>query len=200
MKSPSDFSSRLLEFDPQTPTDRARFDETARQLFDRKLSAKDWFWMIVMGVGGLAGGSVCGLLAATEPVGMPTRTRVALAALACVGLFWAAFSASILRRGAINSAVHGAVAAKMGLLFSLGAAVLLGAMSIAGVGGHPAAGLAILAVVPLILASIVVIGREVRQAELRVQQRLLEIEHRLARLAARSSGSNENVTTTSVPS
>jgi hypothetical protein len=185
MKTPtSDFSDRLLELDPPAPVDRTKFDEAARQLFERRLTAKDWFWMIVTGVGGLAGGVVCGLLAATEPAGTPTRTRVALAALAGVGLFWAAFSASVIRRGTINSALHGAIAGKLGFTFSLLSAVFIGAMSLAGFGGSPATGLAILAVIPLVLAAVVVIGREIRQAELRTQQRLLEIEYRVARLAA----------------
>lgn len=183
MTTQSDLSPGLLNLDPPPRAD-VRLDAAARELFDRKLTPKDWFWMIVMGGGGLGGGAVCGLLAATEPAGMPTRTRVALAALACVGLFWATFSAAIMRRGTINSAVHGAIAAKMGFLFSLLAAVFIGGMSLAGVGGTPAVGLAILPLIPLVLASVVVIGREVRQAELRVQQRLLEIEYRLARLAA----------------
>jgi hypothetical protein len=72
----------------------------------------------------------------------------------------------------------------MGFVVSLAAAVLIGVLSLAGVGGAPAAGLLILPIVPLVLASVVVVGREVRQAELRLHERLLEIEYRLARLAA----------------
>jgi hypothetical protein len=184
MTTPPDFSNRLLELDPQTAGGRSHFEARARELFDRKLSAKDWFWMLVMGVGGLAGATVCGLLAATEPAGMPVLTRIVLAVLACIGLFWATLSATVLRRGAINTAVHGAIAAKMGFVFSLAAAVLIGVLSLAGVGGAPATGLLLLPIVPLVLASVVVVGREVRQAELRLHERLLEIEYRLARLAA----------------
>jgi hypothetical protein len=184
MTTPSEFSQRLLDLDERSTDDRAQFVDRARELFDRPLTPRDWFWMLVMGGGGLAGATVCGLLAATEPAGMPALTRAVLAVLACVGLFWAAFSGFIIRRGAINSAVHGAIAAKLGFLFSLAAAVLIGAMSLAGVGGAPSAGLALLPIVPLVLSSVVLIAREVRQAELRLQQRLLEIEYRLARLTA----------------
>jgi len=179
----SDFSDRLLDIEAPTPG-TARVEDSVRGLFERKLTATDWFWMLVMGGGGLAGATVCGLLAATEPAGVPTLTRAALAGLACIGLFWAAFSATILRRRSINSAVHGAIAAKLGFMFALVSAFVLGGMSLAGVGGSPAVGLAILPLATLVLATVVVLGREVRQAELRLQARLLEIEYRLARMAA----------------
>jgi hypothetical protein len=180
------FSDRLLNVEAAAG-ERQPVDVARRDLFERKLTAKDWFWMLVMGGGGLAGATVCGLLAATEPAGVPTLTRAVLAGLACIGLFWAAFSATILRRGSINSAVHGAIAAKLGFLFALVSAFVLGGMSLAGVGGSPAVGLAILPLATLVLATVVVLGREVRQAELRLQARLLEIEYRLARMASQQS-------------
>jgi hypothetical protein len=183
-KPSADFADRLLDLDAPRVADSAQLQERTRSLCDRPLTRADWFWSLVMGAGGLVGATVCGLLAATEPAGTPTLTRAALAVLACVGLFWAAFSATIIRRGSINSAVHGAISAKLGFVFSFVAAGLIGGMSLAGLGGSPAAGLAILPLATLILAAVVVVGREVRQAELRMQARLLEIEYRLARRAS----------------
>jgi hypothetical protein len=182
-RSKQDFANRLLDQELQPHEDRQQVDAQIRALFDRPLTRADLFWMLVMGGGGLIGATVCGLLAATEPAGTPTFTRAVLAALACVGLFWAAFSASILRRGSINSAVHGAVSAKLGFIFSFVAAMLLGGFSLAGVGAAPAVGLAILPLATLVLAAVVVLGREVNQAELRLRARLLELEFRLAQMA-----------------
>jgi hypothetical protein len=182
-RSKDDFVDRLLDQETPSHNERGDLDERVHKLFDRRLTRTDVFWMLVMGGGGLAGATVCGLLAVTEPAETPTLTRALLAALACIGLFWAAISASILRRGAINSAVHGAVAAKLGFVFSFAAAALLGGLSLAGIGGAPAAGLAILPLATLILASVVLLGREVRQVELRLQARLLELEFRLTRMA-----------------
>jgi len=181
-RSKHDFADRLL--DQEMPAgERTQLDANIHRLFDRPLTRTDVLWMCLAGGGGLIGATVCGLLAATEPAGTPTLTRVVLAALSCIGLFWTAFSASILRRGAINSAVHNAVAAKMGFVFSLAAAALIGGMSLAGFGGAPAVGLAVLPLATLVLATVVVLGREVRQAELRLQARLLELEFRLTRMA-----------------
>jgi hypothetical protein len=182
-RSKHEFVDRLLDQETLPRDERTRLDANIHRLFDRPLTRTDVFWMLVMGGGGLIGAAVCGLLAATEPAGVPTLTRAVLAALSCIGLFWAAFSASILRRGAINSAVHGAISAKLGFVFSFAAAALLGGLSLAGVGGAPAAGLVILPLATLVLAAVVMLGREVRQAELRLQARLLELEFRLTQMA-----------------
>ena len=135
-----------------------------------------------MGVGGLAGATVCGLLAATEPATMPVLTRVVLAALACIGLFWAAFSASILRRGTINSARARRDRREDGLPVLARRRRAHRRPVARRRRRRGPAGLVLLPLVTLVLATVVVIGREVRQAELRLQRRLLEIEYRLARL------------------
>jgi hypothetical protein len=175
----------LLDLEPHQPSSRQQFDEQAKRLFEQKLTAADWIRLLAMGLGGLGGAVVCGFLAATEPAETPALTRFILAALACIGLFWTVLAASLARRGA-SSSIHRAIAAKMGFLFSLAATVLIGVLSLAGVGEIPAVGLVLLPLATLLLATVVVIGHEIRQAELRLQQKLIEVEYRLARLSETS--------------
>lgn len=182
-KNPTDISERLLSLESSVASSRGPLNNDGNQMFERKLSVIDWFWMAVMGVGGLVGASVCGMLAVTEPAGMPVVTRTILASLACIGLFWAALSASVMRRGTINSAVHEALAAKMGFLFSLAAVAVLGVLSLSGVGGQAGSGIVMLPLGTLVLASVVLISHHIKQAELRLRSKLLEVEYRLALMA-----------------
>ncbi len=179
-------SRRLLDLDrDEFPAGREQYERRMAELFERKLTGPDWARLVMMGVGGLAGAAVCGGLALTEPAEMPARTRAALSLLAAIGLAWVGLAGLIFRRGAVNSAVHGAAAATMGFAFSLLATTLVGALALAGGGGGGGAGVAVvlLPVVPLVLSSVVLVVHHVRQAELRLRRDVLQVGYRLARLS-----------------
>ena len=182
-------SERLLDLDAGQPLPgREQYERRMAGLFERKLTAADWARLALMFGGGLAGAAVCGGLALTEPAEVPARTRAALSVLAVVGLSWAALAGLIFRRGAINSAVHGAAAATMGFAFSLLMTAAVGVLALTGAGRGAGAGLVLLPVVPLVLASVVFVVHHVKQAELRLRRDVLEVGYRLARQAARADG------------
>ena len=181
-------SEQLLDLDREPPlAGREQYERRMAELFEHKPTGADRARLALMLAGGLGGAAVCGGLAVTEPAEMPARTRAALAVLALVGLSWAGLAGLIVRRGAINSAVHGGAAAAMGFAFSLLATAAIGVLALARAGpGAAGAGLVLLAAVPLALASVVLVVHHVRQAELRLRRDVLEVGYRLARQAGTS--------------
>ena len=182
-----DISGPLLDLDCKQPAaGREQYEQRMAELFERKLSGGDWARLTLMLVGGLAGATVCGALALTEPAEMPTRTRIALSVLSVIGLSWVALAGVVFRRGSINSAVHSAIAVTMGFVFSLLATVAIAVLSLSGAGRDANAGLVLLPIVPLVLATVVLIVHQIKQAELRLRRDMLEIGYRLARQADRA--------------
>lgn len=184
-------SRQLLDLDPQdAPADR---DHARRMqaLFERKLSSADWARLALMGLGGIAGAVLCGSLALTEPAGVPTRTRVALAVMALLGLSWAALAGLIVRRGSVHSGVHGTAAAAMGLAYALLATAAVGVLSAAGPPRPMPPGLVLLPIAALALATVVFIVHQLRQSELRLRRDLLQIEYRLARQGEAGGGKGD---------
>ena len=183
--SGKDISGRLIDLDapPGSTPGREAFDRRVQSLFDQKLSAADWAKFVLVGVGGLAGAAVCGGLAASEPAEIPARTRIALGVLALIGLSWAAFAGVILRRGSVNSAVHGTLAARMGFAYTLLATAATGIITLSGHAKAAAAGLILLPIAAVVLAAVVLVVHHVRQSELRIRRDMLRIEYELAKLA-----------------
>lgn len=181
-RSQPNISDQLLKLDRRELAGREEYERNLQTLFDQRLSPADWARLLIMGVGGLAGAAVCGMLAVTESAA-PARTRVALAALAMIGLSWAALAGVVFRRGRIHSAVHGGAAATMGFAFSLLTVAAIGVLSLSNP-ARPAsaAGLALLPVAVLVLAAVVLVVHHLRQSELRLRRDLLGIEYRLARI------------------
>jgi hypothetical protein len=185
-------SEQLLDLDPeQPPARREQHQRRMAELFEQKLTAADRARLALMFVGGLGGATVCGALALTEPDGMPGRTRAALSVLALIGLNWAGLAGVVFRRGAINSAVHGAAAAAMGFAFSLLTTAAIGILALARPGPAASAGLVLLPAVPLVLSSVVLVVHHVRQAELRLRRDVLQTGYRLARRAEGTAGRAE---------
>jgi hypothetical protein len=113
---------------------------------------------------------------------MPTRARIALAILGLIGMTWAALAGVIVKRGSIHSAVHGTLAARLGFAFSLAAAIGIACMALSNPHATTSPALVLLPIATLTLATAVLIVHELRQSELRLRQKILESEYRLARL------------------
>lgn len=187
-RSDQNISKQLLDLDDEQPlAGHGQYKRRMAELFEQKLTAADWARVALMFVGGLGSATVCGALALTEPAEMPALMRASLSVLALIGLSWTALGGLIYRRGAINSAVHGATAAAMGFAFSLLATAAVGILALTRPDLGAGAGLVLLPLIPLVLASVVLIVHHVKQAELRLRRDVLEIGYRLARQSAASS-------------
>ena len=171
-------AGQLIDLDPPvSPAACAEHERRLAALFDRRLTALDWLRLCLMGAGGLAGATVCGALALTEPAGMPTPTRVALAVLATIGLSWAALAGLIVRRRSIHSPTHGSAAAHMGFAFTLLTAAAIAVLTLARPEKPAPAGLLLLPLAALTLAAVVLIVHHVKQAELRLRRDVLEMQY-----------------------
>jgi hypothetical protein len=174
---------QLIDLDaPASPAARAEHERRLAALFERRLTALDWIRLCLMGAGGLAGAAVCGTLALTEPAGMPTATRVALALLAAMGLSWAALAGLIVRRRSIHSATHGSAAAHTGFAFTLVTAAAIAILTLARPAQAAPAGLLLLPLAALALAAVVLVVHHVKQAELRLRRDVLEMHYAVAEL------------------
>jgi hypothetical protein len=180
----NNLSSQLLDLDApggKSPG-RADYERTLHAIFEHKLSPADWVKFSLLGLAGVAGATLCGSLAITEPETMPPATRAALGALAVIGLCWTAFAGVILRRGSVNAAVHGLAGARMGFAFTLAATIGIAFLSLANYARKPLpVGVLFLAAAPLVLASVVLIAELIRQSELRLRRDVLASEYRLMR-------------------
>lgn len=83
---------------------------------------------LVVGLGGLALAATVGLLWATEPGGLPPRTRIAFATLIAMGLAWFGFAGWALARRPLF-AVDRVIAAWLAVTFSV--LMTLGVVAIA---------------------------------------------------------------------
>jgi hypothetical protein len=124
---------------------------------------------------GLASAGVTGALLVGE-VGLPLRTRIALAVIMGVGLCWAGFAGWVLGRRRVLFATHHVVAARMAVAFS--ALFTIGVFVVGRTGGPGPTGYAVATGV----AMLVVAGVHLLRARRRVQAltaRRAELERRL---------------------
>ena len=132
---------------------------------------------LVAGLGGLAMAATIGLLWATEPGGLPQRTRIAFAAMIGIGMTWASFAGWALARRPLF-AVDRVIAAWLGVTFS--ALMTLGMVTVALMRASTAGVLACggLGVTLTVVASTVLIrARAYRRALLARRHELERQEH-----------------------
>lgn len=143
----------------------------------RQLGLRRRLGHVAAGLGGLTGATLVGMLWATEPAGLPTRTQFAFAALIVIGLAWAARSALALFRRPLF-AIDRLMAAWMALvsstLMTLGLVVIASARtSVAGLVAAGTLGLAL-----IVAAGAVLVRARAYRATLLAHRHRLELQER----------------------
>ena len=101
---------------------------------------------------------------------------------ALFGLAWAGLCVCVIKRGALDPSSHGKAAA---IFWGISIVVVTGAILFASKHTGSIAGVKAIsvAIVFLIMASVFVIHSRIQQSELKIREKLLEIEYHLAELA-----------------
>lgn len=169
---------RLLAAEPENPALRAAYERRLRAMFEVPLSPTRRVSLVVVLLAALGMAGLFAALLLTERVHWQIRTAFGVGAAFALG--WAAYSARILRRGTFRRRGDSTTAANMAFFFTIATAVFF---ALARTGDlHPFVMFGFLFVLP---AAVVLLRTVVEQSELRTQERLLELEYKLARLDER---------------
>ncbi|WDZ86411.1 hypothetical protein [Micromonospora cathayae] len=142
----------------------------------RGLSLPRRVGLLVAGLGGLAAAVTIGLLLATEPGGLPLRTRIAFLAMIGIGTAWAGFAGWALARRPLF-AVDRVIAAWLAVAFS--ALMTVGMVTVAVMRAGPAGVLAVggLGVALTVVASVLLARARAYRSALLARRHELERQH-----------------------
>ena len=164
----------LLAQDPETPALRADYERKLNAMLEVPLSPvrRTSTWLVLIAAAGMA--VLFAALLLTESV--PWKTRSAfVVGLAFAGL-WVAYAVRILRRGTYHRKLDSTTAANMAWVFSIITAVAFALLS------RQQDPFVIFGFLFLLPAAVILLRTTTEQSELRTQERLLELEYKLAQL------------------
>ncbi|BBO34485.1 hypothetical protein [Lacipirellula parvula] len=176
------FSQRLLAVEPLPPASRQQLEQELSAMFQRELSTPRRLFFGAVAIGGVISGLVCAALALTEP-DLPPLPRTALAVGSLFGVAWAVVAARIGWRGALDLKADARRIAVMAWTFTV---LMMTFFLIAGMSARdPAQGMRmIVGGLPLLIgAGVYWLNYRIENAELNAQEKLLEVELRLATLS-----------------
>jgi cation transport ATPase len=165
----------LLALEPEDPALRAEYERRLNAMLEVPLTTTRRVSTIAVAVVATAMGVLFVALVATESVPWKTQGAFALGLLFAAG--WVAYAVRILRRGTYHRRTDSTTAANMVWVFTVLTAV---AFALAAPRRDPFVIFGFLFLLP---AAVILLRTVTEQSELRTQERLLELEHKLARLA-----------------
>ena len=184
----TEFRNRLVAMEQTTPSLEENYRKEIKAMYEKKLTRPmklSWIGSGILGIGFVVLG---GTMAIIAPEGFPIVSRLMFVAGAVFGLAWAIMAAAIVKRGSINFKSHGKAAAGVPWCFI----VLLTTVTLVQAANHPdriVGVYRICAMLPfLIMGSIFMINYQIEKSELKTNEKLLEIELRLAELAKKLEG------------
>lgn len=180
-KNDRSFSQRLLAIEPLPPALRQQLEQELSAMFQRELSTPRRLFFGAVAISGVISGLVCATLALTEPE-LPPLPRTALAIGSLFGFAWAVVAARIGWRGALDLKADARRIAVMAWTFT---ALMMTFFLIAGMSARdPAQGIRIIVggLPFLIGAGVYWLNYRIENAELNAQEKLLQLELRLAQL------------------
>jgi hypothetical protein len=174
-QSKATFRRRLLAADAENPALRAEYDRRIRAMFEVTLSKTKKTWFAVLTLFCVAAGAAAVQLAVTEA--LPPAARVGLVMGAAFSAAWAFYLVRILRRGTMRMRIDPPAAAGMGFAFALAMCLLFA------VAGMPADKVVLAGMLFLLPAGLILLRTVIEQSEMRTQERIVELEYKIARLS-----------------
>ena len=167
-------AERLLALEPEEPALRAEYERRLNMMLEIPLSPVRRTGTVVVMVAAAAMAVLFAALLATESV--PWKTRSAFGIGLLFAAAWVAYAVRILRRGKYHRRTDPTTAANMAWAFSVVTAV---AFALLTPHKDPFVIFGFLFVLP---AAVILLRTVTEQSEMRTQERLLELEYKLARL------------------
>ena len=182
--SKQDFRRRLLAAEPENPALRAEYERRIHAMFEVPLSRPKRIWFTTLTVFA----AVCGvgaIILVTTERGLPPAARVALVAGAAFAASWVFFLTRIVARGTFRRRVDAPTAAGMGFAFSLIMCVIFA------VAGMAAEQVILMGMLFLLPAGLILLRTVIEQSEMRTQERLVELEYKIALLTEKLGGDDD---------
>lgn len=177
------FQQQLLDAESTDSSLRAEYERKRNAMFETKPSAAQKVMFMVLCPLILIAIGLVGSLLFNDP--MPRRAMIPLMLGLVFSLVWVGFFVQILRRGTIRRRIDPPLAAWMAFAFAL-----LMCITLAAVGVRPDMVL-LISILFLIPAGLNVIRVQIDQAEMRTQERMIELQYRLAVLSERIGGDDD---------
>jgi len=175
------FINNLIEAEQVTPDLQSRYTKKVHDMLEQKLTrGKRWAYAgtMVMGIGFTI---LFGAIAILVPKEFPVLGRIGFGIGALFGLAWALFAFQILRKGTVNLRKDETTSAGMSWGFTVIMITLFMLMS-SQLPGNRGVLMMVKGLIFLVTAAVFLIKNEVKQAELRMREKMLEIECMLIEL------------------
>jgi hypothetical protein len=177
-----DLGDRLSELEPLNPDFRAKYAQSLKELFERKLS---WAMKVFVGSVGAASIGIAIFLASVAVINpeLPALAHIGLAGGAVFSLAWTALCGWTLRKGTWFGKIQPAVASALAWISAVFLETLF--LVLAPLAPNPYLWtVAILAGMAILLgAGFQLIGVRLQHMELTMRESFLRMEYRLAELA-----------------
>ena len=184
------FRRRLLAADAENPALRAEYERRLQAMWEPRLSLSQRVAWSATGLLGLGFTVWFGYWAIRAPETFPILLRVGFALGALFGLAWAVFAYGIVRRGTTRLKTDPMAAAGMGWVFVV---VTLTIFMVAGSASRElwAVKIVVNGLFFVIAAATILLRTVIEQAEMRTQERIVELEYKIARLSEKLGGDDD---------
>lgn len=179
----TELRDRLLAEQASDPKLKLEYERKLNAMFEIQLPVWKKLWFTTVMLVCLIAGLGATVLALTET--LPRGARTGLLVGAGFSLAWLIFFARLLKRGTLQRRIDPPLAAGMAFGFSLTMCVIMAAA------GLPTDQVILMAVLLVFPAGLMVLRAVVEQSEMRMQEQLVELQYRLARLAEKLDDDGE---------
>ena len=181
----STLCERLLAQEPLSPKSQLRLEGELRTMFIRQLNTPRRIVFAAIALGALISGIVCGALALTEPE-LPMLARCALGTGTLFGFAWCFVTIRIAWQGSLDLKLDGGRIAAMVWGFTVLMMVFFLMVGMSSQDRVMGVMMIVYGLAFLIAAGVYWLTYRIREAELTVREKLLQLELRMAEMVEKS--------------